>query len=594
MSRALTVFLATTGMFWVLFCLGCGEPAGSASKTAASPMVAAKPAAAPQVLAPMHAARAPADVSAGGPMAVSRPKAEARPSTSPPAARAETTSLRATPAAPAKPAESRVAEKVAEPLASPRAREDREPVPSRNRSIQSGTLTAGSFDDHERLDDYRRYLSEVMQRDAQEKLPRLDLGQRAVIQVLDGQGQPVADARIVVRPMDPQALDRQEPSASAETLLDVTTAGDGRAVFLSGMDRAADRREFQLTVHAPDGAKPVAQVVSLDQPSWQVRLPAASGHPVRRLDLALVIDTTGSMSDELEYLKVEIDSIARSVRQMFPDVQQRYALVVYRDQGDQYVTRTFDFTSSIEEFSSTLAQQHASGGGDYPEAVHLALQQTERLSWQGEGTARVVFLVADAPPHEEFFRQTFQAVSELRRKTVRVYPVGGSGVAEQAEFIFRAAAFLTQGQYLFLTDHSGVGNPHAVPNVPDFQVERLDRLMLRMIASELAGRKLAATEVLAIEGGQSPYTRPQPILPGQQQNRPISPLTTRDPRPSQRPDGGRSGWSASWASLGGLPVPSWITHWTVLVGLLAGKLAWDFHTERAASRRSDPAGSPPT
>jgi uncharacterized protein YegL len=565
------------GMLAVLFCLGCGKAATSAGKTAARPPSAAAPGAWSEGVAPVHAARAPAKLAA---------------------ARGERTMDRE----PARPTEtrvaekSRVAEKVAEPMASPAAppaREESEPVPSRHRSIQSGRLTAGSFDDHERLDDYRRYLSEVMQRDAQEKLPRLDIGQRAVIEVLDGQRRPVADARVVVRPVDPKARDRQEPSASAETLLDVTTASDGRAMFLSGMDWAGDRREFQLTVHAPGKAKPVAEVVSLDQPAWQVRLTTASDRPVRRLDLALVIDTTGSMSDELEYLKVEIDSIARSVRQMFPDVTQRYALVVYRDQGDEYVTRSFDFTSSIEEFCSTLAQQHASGGGDYPEAVHLALEHTARLSWQTDDTARVVFLVADAPPHEEFFKQTLQAVSELRRKTVRVFPVGCSGVAEQAEFIFRAAAFLTQGQYLFLTDHSGVGDPHAVPNVPDYQVERLDRLMLRMIASELAGRKLAATEVLAIEGGQSPYTRPQPILPGQQQDGPVLPMSARDSRPGQQPAGGRSAWSASWASLGGLPVPSWITHWTVLVAILAGKLAWDFHSERAASGRSDTTGSAP-
>jgi len=40
---------------------------------------------------------------------------------------------------------------------------------------------------------------------------------------------------------------------------------------------------------------------------------------------------------------------------------------------------------------------------------------------------------------------------------------------------------------LGLTDDSGVGNPHAEPNVPGYNVDRLDRLMIRMIASELAG-----------------------------------------------------------------------------------------------------------
>ena len=92
----------------------------------------------------------------------------------------------------------------------------------------------------------------------------------------------------------------------------------------------------------------------------------------------------------------------------------------------------------------------------------------------------------------------------------------------EAEFVMRAASFLTLGQYLFLTDHSGVGNPHAKPHVPEYQVERLDRLMIRMIVSELAGRRLDADEVIAIEGGEQVVPQPEEIPAEQQLNRSIS------------------------------------------------------------------------
>ena len=46
---------------------------------------------------------------------------------------------------------------------------------------------------------------------------------------------------------------------------------------------------------------------------------------------------------------------------------------------------------------------------------------------------------------------------------------------------------MTMGRYLFLTDHSGVGNPHAKPHAPEYAVEHLNRLMVRMIAQQLAG-----------------------------------------------------------------------------------------------------------
>jgi hypothetical protein len=182
-------------------------------------------------------------------------------------------------------------------------------------------------------------------------------------------------------------------------------------------------------------------------------------------------------------------------------VDQRFALIVYRDEGDHYVTRTYDFTGSVSEFRSTLATQRAAGGGDYPEAMHLALEQSGRLSWRDRDAARVLFLVADAPPHDRFAGRSLNAVQDLRRQGVRVFPVAGSGVQLRAEFVLRAVSFLTMGQYLFLTDHSGVGNPHATPHVPDYAVEHLNRLMVRMIAEQLAGKRLVAQEVIAIERG---------------------------------------------------------------------------------------------
>ena len=115
-----------------------------------------------------------------------------------------------------------------------------------------------------------------------------------------------------------------------------------------------------------------------------------------------------------------------------------------------------------------------------------------------------MFLVADAPPHDHVINRTLDAVQSLRKQIVAIFPVAASGVREKAEFLMRATAFLTNAQYLFLTDHSGVGNPHAKPQTSQFNVERLDQLMIRMIIGELAGRKLLPTDIIATEG-ELPY-----------------------------------------------------------------------------------------
>lgn len=208
----------------------------------------------------------------------------------------------------------------------------------------------------------------------------------------------------------------------------------------------------------------------------------------RALDVALVIDTTGSMGDELEYLKVELREIAREIAETNPGVSQRWGLVAYRDHGDAYVTHTEDFRD-IDSFVERLGRQSAGGGGDYPEAMDEAALASAQLSWRADSsTARMVFLVADAPSHAGQAAQRFaRAVEQHRDAKTAIYPVASSGVRDEAEAQMRYAAKVTGGQYIFLTDHSGVGSAHAKPHVDKFEVETLHDVMERMISLELGG-----------------------------------------------------------------------------------------------------------
>src|SRR5436190_22919062 len=83
-----------------------------------------------------------------------------------------------------------------------------------------------------------------------------------------------------------------------------------------------------------------------------------------RIEVAFVLDTTGSMGGLIEGAKRRIWSIARRIGEGRPRPDLRIALVAYRDLGDAYVTRTYDFTRDMDEVSAHLAEFRAEGGGD--------------------------------------------------------------------------------------------------------------------------------------------------------------------------------------------------------------------------------------
>jgi Mg-chelatase subunit ChlD len=227
--------------------------------------------------------------------------------------------------------------------------------------------------------------------------------------------------------------------------------------------------------------------------------------PATRLDIAVVVDTTGSMGDEIEWLQTELKAIADDVAAAHPGVPQRWALVHYRDEGDDYVVRFDDFTSSVSSFQLALAKLEAGGGGDFPEAPDQALAQAAALSWDVSGdTAKLVFWVADAPPHDGRAAEFSTTVRALQSKGAHVYPVASSGIDTRTEYAMRASAQLTLGRYLFLTDDSGVGGAHLEPSIPCYVVTKLNHAVERSIDSELAGARVEVDPAKVIRTVGSP------------------------------------------------------------------------------------------
>lgn len=343
---------------------------------------------------------------------------------------------------------------------------------------RSGILTAGEHDDLLNPELYAAYVNRNANLGQQIRdLPRVDATRVLTVQVRDRAGRAVPFADVVVTCSDGNSIT-------------MATQADGSAVFFPGLDRLSER----VTVAAHKGSRTIADARPLiisNAPGGQyVGLSAAEAATrVTKLDLMLVIDTTGSMGDEIAYLQSELRSIIGAISTKHRDLDIRVGFVFYRDIGDEYVTRTVAFDRDIGRVQGVLARQNANGGGDYPEAMDQAMIRAVGQDWRPDAV-KSLLLVADAPPHDDKFGRTWQAAEVARAKRIHITPVAASGVADKAEYAMRAMAAATQSRYLFLTDDSGVGNPHAPPAVDCYLVTRLDALVRRVIDSQISGRRI--------------------------------------------------------------------------------------------------------
>lgn len=204
------------------------------------------------------------------------------------------------------------------------------------------------------------------------------------------------------------------------------------------------------------------------------------------LDLMFMVDTTGSMGDELSYLQVELYDIVEQVSSN-NQIPVRLSVNFYRDEGDDYVVRTNDFTTDIDAAIHELSQEYAAGGGDYEEAVEQALYEAVNYNTWQEGNTKLMFLILDAPPHysSDNAEKLSSVLAQAAAQGIRIIPVASSGVDTETEFLCRTFAVATGGTYTFLTDHSGVGGSHLEPTVGYYQVEKLNDMIVRIIDSYL-------------------------------------------------------------------------------------------------------------
>ncbi len=171
------------------------------------------------------------------------------------------------------------------------------------------------------------------------------------------------------------------------------------------------RAEAEAKAATPAAVKPTPAPVQPLPP-----LPERNrGIAIGNLDLVIVMDTTGSMTQELADLRANLLGLIRILERLAPSLH--IGFVAYKDRGDAFVTRAFPLAAmgsgrprEIRDFVGTIK---AEGGGDVPEPVEEALRAAVTMDWR-PGVQGQIIVIGDAPAHAEQVATAFALAERFR------------------------------------------------------------------------------------------------------------------------------------------------------------------------------------
>jgi hypothetical protein len=180
---------------------------------------------------------------------------------------------------------------------------------------------------------------------------------------------------------------------------------------------------------------------------------------LNQVDLAFVVDTTGSMGPFIRAARHRMTAMLWSLTGGGTAVSLRLWVVEYRDHPPQdptFVARTHPGLTDLAQAQQVIAGLRlGGGGGDGPEAVYDGLAAACALAWRPH-SRRLAVLVGDSPPHgsgtpRDNFPNgcpcgltTERVTAMLEQQGVTLYALGLTAAVTQS---FGRLAAWTGGEY---------------------------------------------------------------------------------------------------------------------------------------------------
>ena len=346
-------------------------------------------------------------------------------------------------------------------------------INAQNSSEKSGKgLTAGEINDFGKWNLWNDYLKDELLE--HQKTWKLNPQQRYMVQLLNYDKSPLVGATVQLFGKSNKIIWQSKTDNSGKAELWGSIDGQQYAVDKIVADYQGNKKQLRN----PKPFKKGINTIQLEE--------SCGAHNL--VEIAFVVDATGSMSDEINFIKRDLNKVMYDAQNMYSDVRIRYGSVFYRDSSEDYVTRHKDFTNVLSEALVFIDNQFAKGGGDMPEAVDIGLEDAiHKLSWSENTRSKLLFLILDAPAHNKDHNiERLQSLAkEAAKKGIKIIPISGSGINKSGEYLMRSLALCTNGTYLFLTDHSGIGSSHIEPTIDEYEIELLTERLSSIIKANI-------------------------------------------------------------------------------------------------------------
>ena len=178
----------------------------------------------------------------------------------------------------------------------------------------------------------------------------------------------------------------------------------------------------------------------------------------KNIEIVFVLDTTGSMSGLIDGAKTKIWNIVNEILQnQKGNAKVKIGLIGYRDKGDEYITKLTQLSENIDNTYSELMNFVADGGGDEPEDVRRALHEAvNNIQWSNSTSNKIIFLVGDAPPHEDYqdYPSTIVTAKKAKEKGIIINTIQCGNLAHTDKF-WKEIAQYASGEYFAIPQDGG-------------------------------------------------------------------------------------------------------------------------------------------